>query len=89
MYEQPNFDVVKSLMKEVRERGSPAYLFTVRGSVCISQLDFLISHQHVTTFFLKVTFHPSRAMNLNISYRLILGHLEAHQVLTSLSQGST
>jgi platelet-activating factor acetylhydrolase len=67
MYWQSNFDAVKSLMEEASEHGSPAYLLTVRGSVHISQSDFSILYQHVTSFFLKATVHPNRAIDLNIS----------------------
>jgi platelet-activating factor acetylhydrolase len=68
MYWQSNFDAVKSLMEEASEHGSPAYLLTVRGSVHISQSDFSILYQHISSFFLKATVHPNRAIDLNISY---------------------
>lgn len=68
MYWQSNFDAVQSLMREASEHGSPAYLLTVRGSVHISQSDFSVLYKHVSSFFLKATVHPYRAIDLNISY---------------------
>jgi platelet-activating factor acetylhydrolase len=68
MYWQSNFDAVQSLMREASEHGSPAYLVTVRGSVHISQSDFSVLYRHVSSFFLKATVHPHRAIDLNISY---------------------
>lgn len=59
-----------SLMKEASEHGAPAYLLTVRGSVHISQSDFSIMYRHVTSFFMKATVHPQRAIDLNISTSL-------------------
>ncbi|KAH7079979.1 platelet-activating factor acetylhydrolase, isoform II-domain-containing protein [Paraphoma chrysanthemicola] len=70
MYWQSNFDAVQSLMKEASEHGSPAYLLTVRGSVHISQSDFSVLYRHITSFFLKATVHPYRAIDLNISASL-------------------
>jgi platelet-activating factor acetylhydrolase len=70
MYWQSNFDAVQSLMKEASEHGSPAYLITVRGSVHISQSDFSILYRHISSFFLKATVHPNRAIDLNISASL-------------------
>lgn len=59
-----------SLMKEASEHGAPAYLFTVRGSVHISQSDFSILYKHVSSFFMKATVHPQRAIDLNVSTSL-------------------
>ncbi|KAF2868604.1 platelet-activating factor acetylhydrolase, isoform II-domain-containing protein [Massariosphaeria phaeospora] len=70
MYWQSNFDAVTSLMNEAEEQGAPAYLCTVRGSVHISQSDFSVLYNHVTSLFLKATVHPHRAIDLNISASL-------------------
>lgn len=59
-----------SLMKEASEHGAPAYLFTVRGSVHINQSDFSILYKHVSSFFMKATVHPQRAIDLNVSTSL-------------------
>lgn len=79
MYWQSNFDAVQSLMEEASEHGYPAYLLTVRGSVHITQSDFSILYRRVTSYLLKATVNPTRAIDLNISaslefLRLILPH---------------
>lgn len=66
MYWQSNFDAVMSLMNETKEQGAPAFLSTVRGSIHISQSDFTILYPHVTSFFMKATVNPERAIDLNI-----------------------
>lgn len=70
MYWEKNWNAVMSLMKEASEHGAPSYLLTVRGSVHISQSDFSIMYNHVTSFLLKATVHPQRAIDLNISTSL-------------------
>ncbi|KAF2853602.1 hypothetical protein T440DRAFT_311972 [Plenodomus tracheiphilus IPT5] len=70
MYWEKNWNAIMSLMKEASEHGAPSYLLTVRGSVHISQSDFSIMYRHVTSFFLKATVHPQRAIDLNISTSL-------------------
>ncbi|KAF2713638.1 hypothetical protein K504DRAFT_488000 [Pleomassaria siparia CBS 279.74] len=70
MYWQRNFDAVISLMDEARERGAPAFLCTVRGSVHMSQSDFSVLYKHACSFLLKATVHPQRAIDLNISASL-------------------
>ncbi|KAI8933678.1 hypothetical protein NX059_009396 [Plenodomus lindquistii] len=70
MYWEKNWNAVMTLMNEASEHGAPAYLFTVRGSVHISQSDFSIMYKHITSFFLKATVHPQRAIDLNISTSL-------------------
>lgn len=70
MYWQANFDAVMSLMKEAKEQGAPAVLCTVRGSVHISQSDFSILFNNITSFFFKATVNPQRAIDLNISASL-------------------
>lgn len=68
MYWQANFDAVMSLMKEAKEQEAPAFLCTVRGSVHISQSDFSVLYDHITSFFFKATVNPQRAIDLNIRY---------------------
>ncbi|KAF1851506.1 uncharacterized protein K460DRAFT_373502 [Cucurbitaria berberidis CBS 394.84] len=70
MYWEKNWDAVMSLMNEASEHGAPAYLLTVRGSVHISQSDFSILYRHITSFFMKATVHPQRAIDLNVSTSL-------------------
>ncbi|KAL6706402.1 hypothetical protein ACN47E_005508 [Coniothyrium glycines] len=70
MYWQKNWNAVMSLMHEASAHGAPAYLLTVRGSVHISQSDFSIMYRHITSFFMKATVHPQRAIDLNISTSL-------------------
>jgi platelet-activating factor acetylhydrolase len=70
MYWEKNWDASMSLMKEASEHGAPAYLLTVRGSVHISQSDFSILYKHVSSFFMKATVHPQRAIDLNVSTSL-------------------
>lgn len=67
MYWENNWNAVMALMREASEHGAPAYLVTVRGSVHISQSDFSIMYRHITSFFMKATVHPQRAIDLNIS----------------------
>jgi platelet-activating factor acetylhydrolase len=70
MYWEKNWDASMSLMNEASEHGAPAYLLTVKGSVHISQSDFSILYQHVSSFFMKATVHPQRAIDLNVSTSL-------------------
>jgi platelet-activating factor acetylhydrolase len=70
MYWQKNWDAAMSLMKEASEHGAPAYLLTVRGSIHINQSDFSILYKHVSSFFMKATVHPQRAIDLNVSTSL-------------------
>lgn len=70
MYWEKNWNAVMSLMEEASEHGAPSYLFTVRGSVHISQSDFSIMYRHLTSFLMKATVHPQRAIDLNISTSL-------------------
>ncbi|KAH7394455.1 platelet-activating factor acetylhydrolase, isoform II-domain-containing protein [Pyrenochaeta sp. MPI-SDFR-AT-0127] len=70
MYWEKNWNAVVSLMHEASEHGAPAYLLTVRGSVHISQSDFSVLYRHLTSFFMKATVHPQRAIDLNISTSL-------------------
>ena len=67
MYWEKNWKAVMSLMNEASEHGAPAYLLTVRGSIHISQSDFSLLYRHTTSFFMKATVHPQRAIDLNIS----------------------
>jgi platelet-activating factor acetylhydrolase len=67
MYWEKNWNAVMALMHEASEHGTPAYLLTVRGSVHINQSDFSIMFSHLTSFFMKATVHPERAIDLNIS----------------------
>ncbi|KAL5411633.1 hypothetical protein PMIN04_010162 [Paraphaeosphaeria minitans] len=66
MYWQANFDAVMSLMHEAKDQGAPAVLCTVRGSVHINQSDFSVLYNGITSFFLKATVNPERAIDLNI-----------------------
>ena len=59
-----------ALMKEASGHGAPAYLFTVRGSVHINQSDFSILYSHVSSFFMKATVNPERAIDLNVGASL-------------------
>jgi platelet-activating factor acetylhydrolase len=68
MYWQTNFDAVMSLMQEAKEQGAPAHLCTVRGSVHITQSDFSLLYPHLTSFFMKSTINPERAIDLNVRY---------------------
>jgi len=70
MYWQQNFDTVTSLTNEAKEHGCPSWLFTVRGTVHISQSDFSILYPHLCTTMLKQTANPKRALDLNIGATL-------------------
>jgi platelet-activating factor acetylhydrolase len=70
MYWEKNWDALMSLMREASEHGAPAYLLTVRGSIHISQSDFSILYKHASSFFMKATVHPQRAIDLNVSTSL-------------------
>ncbi|KAJ5020930.1 hypothetical protein J3E73DRAFT_435189 [Bipolaris maydis] len=63
-------ECIMSLMKEASEHGAPAYLLTVRGSVHINQSDFSILYRHLTSFFMKATVNPERAIDLNVGTSL-------------------
>ena len=70
MYWQQNFDTVTSLTNEAKEHGCPSWLFTVRGTVHISQSDFSILYPQLCTAMLKQTANPKRALDLNIGATL-------------------
>jgi platelet-activating factor acetylhydrolase len=70
MYWEKNWNASMSLMKEASEHGAPAYLLTVRGSVHINQSDFSILYRHMTSFFMKATVNPERAVDLNVGTSL-------------------
>lgn len=70
MYWEKNWNASMSLMKEASEHGAPAYLLTVRGSVHINQSDFSILYRHLTSFFMKATVNPERAIDLNVGTSL-------------------
>lgn len=70
MYWEKNWNASMSLMKEASGHGAPAYLLTVRGSVHINQSDFSILYSHVTSFFMKATVNPQRAIDLNVGTSL-------------------
>ena len=67
MYWQTNFDAVMSLMEEAKDQNAPAFLCTVRGSAHVNQSDFSLLYPHLTSFFMKSTVNPERAIDLNIA----------------------
>lgn len=70
MYWPENFEVAKAICGEVRERGSPCWLMTVRGTVHISQSDFCVLYPHIANMVLKTTMQHTRAIDLNIDASL-------------------
>lgn len=87
-----NFAVVQDLVEEARQETGIAWLITIRGTVHISQSDFALLYPHITSWALKMTADPRRALDLNISaslefLRLVMPPQIAGQ--TTLSMANT
>ena len=67
-----NFEKVDALVKEAQAGPikAPAWLMTVRGTVHISQSDFVILYPNLCSLFLKAVASPRRALDININASL-------------------
>jgi platelet-activating factor acetylhydrolase len=67
-----NFEKVDSLVKEAQDGPvkAPAWLMTVRGTVHISQSDFVILYPNLCSLFLKAVASPRRALDINVNASL-------------------
>ena len=65
-----NFTLVDSLITEARSHDVPAWLLTVRGSVHVAQSDWSILYPRLTSFSMKMTVNPRRALDININATL-------------------
>jgi platelet-activating factor acetylhydrolase len=70
MYWPDNFRSVMSLCSEVKEHDALVWLMTVRGSIHINQSDFSLLYPTMSSWFLKMTVNPRRAIDLNINASL-------------------
>lgn len=70
MYWPKNFELVRELCHEVRKSSTLAWLLTIRGSIHISQSDFTLLYPKLSSFLLKMTANPRRAIDLNINASL-------------------
>ena len=69
-YWKSNFDLVHDLAMEARSHNALAWLMTVRGTVHVSPSDFPILYPHLTSFALKMTANPRRALDINVNATL-------------------
>lgn len=69
-YWETNFDVVQALAMEARSQNTLAWLMTVRGTVHVSQSDFPSLYPRLTSFALKTTADPRRALDINVTATL-------------------
>lgn len=71
-YWPSNFEIVESLVEETMSEPhpSPAWLLTLRGTVHMSTSDFTLLYPHVSSFFMKMTADPRRALDLHVSASL-------------------
>jgi platelet-activating factor acetylhydrolase len=67
-----NFEKVDALVKEAQDGlvKAPAWLMTVRGTVHISQSDFVLLYPNLCSLFLKAVASPRRALDININASL-------------------
>jgi platelet-activating factor acetylhydrolase len=67
-----NFEKVDALVKEAQAGPvkAPAWLMTVRGTVHISQSDFVLLYPNLCSLFLKAVASPRRALDININASL-------------------
>lgn len=70
MYWRDNYEAVMSLCKEAKEKDALVWMMTVRGSVHVSQSDFSLLYPKISSFVLKMTVNPRRAIDLNINASL-------------------
>ncbi|PQE29984.1 platelet-activating factor acetylhydrolase protein [Rutstroemia sp. NJR-2017a WRK4] len=70
MYWPFNFESIMTLCHEAKDQGTLCWLLTVRGSVHLSQSDFSILYPGISSFILKMTINPRRAIDLNINASL-------------------
>jgi platelet-activating factor acetylhydrolase len=67
-----NFEKVDALVKEAQDGPvqAPAWLMTVRGTVHISQSDFVLLYPNLSSLFLKAVASPRRALDINLNASL-------------------
>lgn len=71
-YWPSNFDKVDGMVKETQSapEAAPAWLMTVRGTVHISQSDFVLLYPNLSSLFLKAVASPRRALDINVNASL-------------------
>lgn len=71
-YWPTNFELVESLVQETQSGPvkAPAWLMTVRGTVHISQSDFVLLYPHLCSLLLKAVASPRRALDINVNASL-------------------
>lgn len=67
-----NFEKVDALVNETQDGPvkAPAWLMTVRGTVHISQSDFVLLYPNLCSLFLKAVASPRRALDINVNASL-------------------
>lgn len=71
-YWPTNFEKVDALVKEAQAGPMPApsWLMTVRGTIHISQSDFVLLYPHLCSLLMKAVASPRRALDINVNASL-------------------
>ncbi|KAI9648384.1 hypothetical protein NHQ30_003017 [Ciborinia camelliae] len=88
MYWPSNFSSIMSLCREAKSQGTLCWLLTVRGSVHISQSDFSLLYPKVSSFLLKMTVNPRRAIDLNINASLEFLKMVMPKRISAMNRGT-
>ncbi|KAF5871746.1 putative platelet-activating factor acetylhydrolase protein [Botrytis fragariae] len=88
MYWPSNFSRIMSLCREAKSQGTLCWLLTVRGSVHISQSDFSLLYPNVSSFLLKMTVNPRRAIDLNINASLEFLKMVMPRRISAMNRGT-
>ncbi|KAF7863877.1 hypothetical protein EAF04_006842 [Stromatinia cepivora] len=88
MYWPSNFSSIMSLCREAKSQGTLCWLLTVRGSVHISQSDFSLLYPNVSSFLLKMTVNPRRAIDLNINASLEFLKMVMPKRISAMNRGT-
>ncbi|ESZ97347.1 hypothetical protein SBOR_2277 [Sclerotinia borealis F-4128] len=88
MYWPSNFSRIMSLCREAKSQGTLCWMLTVRGSVHISQSDFSLLYPKVSSFLLKMTVNPRRALDLNINASLEFLKMVMPKRISAMNRGT-
>lgn len=88
MYWPMNFSRIMSLCREAKSQGTLCWMLTVRGSVHISQSDFSLLYPKVSSFLLKMTVNPRRAIDLNINASLEFLKMVMPKRISAMNRGT-
>lgn len=88
MYWPNNFDAVTKLCEEAKERDQLCWLMTVRGSVHVTQSDFSLLYPRISSWLLKMTINPQRAIDLNINASLEFLKLVMPSRISAINRGT-